>query len=261
MTQIVVLAAGQGTRLRPYSEQLPKTLVPLNGTPMFELQLAVFKQLNVTDITVVKGYQGQCFEQYAVKQVVNDEFASSNMVYSLMCALDSVDENQDLVVSYGDIVYQPEVLHGLMQAQGEVVVTADLDWHDLWSLRMPDPLSDAETFEFDEQHSVLSLGQKPEKLAQIQAQYIGLIKFDKTIVKSLKGLYQEYTKCLSEHRAKNLYFTDFIQAMIKDDKEVKSYFIQRGWLETDSVEDLEIYQTLLRQEQYQILGFNPEFLK
>lgn len=260
MTQVIVLAAGQGTRLRPYSRDLPKTLVALDGTPMFEMQLSSFKQVGLTDITVVTGYRFECFKQYDIKQVYNPDFANSNMVYSLISALEYVQENKDLIVSYGDIVYQPEVLSGLLSSVGEVVVTADLQWHKLWQLRMPDPLSDAETFEYDEQYNLLSLGKKPTKISQIQAQFIGLVKFDKSIVTSLKKLYQKYSANLSKQEAKQLYFTDFLQAMINDKKEVKSYLITRGWLETDTVEDLEVYQELLSNKQFQTLGFCPEFL-
>jgi NDP-sugar pyrophosphorylase family protein len=42
--QIVILAGGLGTRLRPLTDQMPKSLIPVNGRPFLEYQLELFKR-------------------------------------------------------------------------------------------------------------------------------------------------------------------------------------------------------------------------
>jgi len=41
--QVVVLAGGLGTRLRPLTDQMPKSLIPVNRKPFLGYQLRFFK--------------------------------------------------------------------------------------------------------------------------------------------------------------------------------------------------------------------------
>ena len=57
--QIVILAGGLGTRLRPLTERLPKCLVPVNGRPFLEYQLELLSRRGVRDIVLCVGYLGE----------------------------------------------------------------------------------------------------------------------------------------------------------------------------------------------------------
>jgi len=259
MTKIIVLAAGQGTRLRPLTDKLPKALVKLGRNSILDEQLCVYRKLKLADITVVGGYQINEFKDYNFKLIQNKEFEESNMVYSLFCAHEYFNGKQDIIVAYGDIVFQPEVLEGLIQSNGDVVVTADREWLALWRLRMEEPLSDAETFKINSDGNYITeLGNKPKSLADIQAQYIGLVKFSKRVTKKVYEYYLSLRNQLADSAYKNMYFTDFIQLLIENDvSQVNAHFIERGWLEVDSIEDLDIYRELLTQCDYATLGFTP----
>ena len=99
---------------------------------------------------------------------------------TLFCARDFMKSDEDLIISYGDIVYEESVLQSLIRSEGEICVAADVEWERLWRIRMSEPLSDAETFQMNEDGSIKELGKKPSSLAQIQAQYIGLLKIRAT---------------------------------------------------------------------------------
>lgn len=49
-----------------------------------------------------------------------------------------MEDDEDLLIVYGDIVYKLEVLQSLLNASGDVVITADLDWenfgHSGWKI-------------------------------------------------------------------------------------------------------------------------------
>jgi NDP-sugar pyrophosphorylase family protein len=56
--QIVVLAGGLGTRLRPLTDRTPKSLIPVNGRPFLEYQLELFKRSGIYDVVLCVGHLG-----------------------------------------------------------------------------------------------------------------------------------------------------------------------------------------------------------
>lgn len=60
----IILAGGQGTRLRPYTTLLPKSLVPLDDMPVLELVLRQLKHFGFKDITLAVGHLAELMEAY-----------------------------------------------------------------------------------------------------------------------------------------------------------------------------------------------------
>jgi NDP-sugar pyrophosphorylase family protein len=58
----MVLAAGQGTRLRPLTDQVPKALVPVAGRPMIEYPLLLLKHYGIRDIVINLHHLGEQIE-------------------------------------------------------------------------------------------------------------------------------------------------------------------------------------------------------
>ena len=55
--QALILAGGQGTRLRPLTISMPKPIVPIGNEPFLLRQIESLKAAGVTDITLSTGYQ------------------------------------------------------------------------------------------------------------------------------------------------------------------------------------------------------------
>jgi len=252
--KVVILAAGVGSRLKHHTEHHPKTLVTLNDKPLLEYQLAVFKQLGLQDISLVAGYLAPQFDRYPVNIFLNNEYRSSNMVHSLMCAQSLMQGDQDLIIAYGDIIYHADVLKKLIATEGDVVISADKAWLELWQLRMDNPLADAESFKYDPVcNSIIELGEKINSIEDAQAQYIGLIKFSASSFSKIRHEYDE----LGLLSTKNMYLTDFLQHFIDTKMSVVASIHDRGWLEVDTVEDLQCYQKMFNEEKFDLLGFSP----
>ena len=60
----MVLAAGQGTRLRPITERMPKALVPVAGRPMIEFALLLLRRYGVRDIVINLHHFGAQIENH-----------------------------------------------------------------------------------------------------------------------------------------------------------------------------------------------------
>ena len=62
--QAVILAGGLGTRMRPMTEQVPKPMLPVNGTPFLEHQLLLLKRHGFTRALLLVAYLGEQIEHY-----------------------------------------------------------------------------------------------------------------------------------------------------------------------------------------------------
>ncbi|MDR1561008.1 MAG: phosphocholine cytidylyltransferase family protein, partial [Holosporaceae bacterium] len=176
----VILAAGQGTRLRPLTNDRPKCMVEFHGKPIIDYVVETMRYLKIQNINVVTGYQHHVLEKHLLKYenislYHNENYSSTNMLYSLWRA--KPEFNDDVIISYSDIIYSKDILQKLINSPFDISIIIDKNWLELWSLRMDDPLQDAESLILDENENILEIGKKVHSYDKIQGQYIGLIKF------------------------------------------------------------------------------------
>jgi choline kinase len=244
--KVIVLAAGQGTRLRPLTDHQPKCMVEFRGRPVIDYITGAIKRSGLDDIVIVDGYKKDVLENHLagqnIKFRVNESYENTNMVSTLFCA--GGELNDDIIISYADIIYSPAVLEKLIDDPAEFAVVVDRDWKELWSARMENPLLDAETMKIDEGSFIYELGKKPKSYDEIQGQYIGLIKIKKdflrTVIKYYDGL--DRNAVYDGKNFDNMYMTSLIQLIADNVKKPKAVFINGGWVEIDSVEDLRVYE-------------------
>jgi choline kinase len=128
----LVLAAGAGRRLRPYTDTLPKALVPVDPagegtTTVLDLTLGNFREVGLTDAAVVVGYRKEAvYERRAALEkkygvtlhlVDNDKAEEWNNAYSLWCARDVIKEG--VILANGDTVHPVSVEQTLLEARGK----------------------------------------------------------------------------------------------------------------------------------------------
>jgi L-glutamine-phosphate cytidylyltransferase len=100
----ILLAAGMGTRLRPLTNNTPKSLVPVAGEPMAERQIRFLKEKGIDEIIVVTGYLHEKFdylkEKYSVKLIHNDKYDLYNNIYTMYLVREYL---QDSYVNDADV--------------------------------------------------------------------------------------------------------------------------------------------------------------
>lgn len=129
----LVLAAGAGRRLRPYTDSLPKALVPvgpagIEGEPtVLDLTLANFAEIGLTEAAVIVGYRKEAvYERKAALEarygleltlVDNDKAEDWNNAYSLWCGRDALKDG--VILANGDTVHPVSVEKTLLAARGD----------------------------------------------------------------------------------------------------------------------------------------------
>lgn len=255
--KVIILAAGQGTRLRPLTDDRPKCMVEIAGRSIINRILDTMKGCGIPeeDIYIVAGYKNEVLKRHLKKRrvhvLVNPDYESTNMVCSLMCAQTLMEHENDIIVSYGDIVYSEDIFKKILSAQDSTSVIVDDGWYPYWNMRNANPLDDAETLLYDESRFLTEIGQKTNDISRIQSQYIGLMRFRG------QGLNDVLALCAGAKERgvleagpdrpvrsySKMYMTDMLQGMIDIGKRLRAVPIDRGWFEIDCVKDLEIVET------------------
>jgi len=239
-TRAIVLAAGQGTRLGSLTAERPKCMVELAGRPLLHHQLDVLRAAGIDELHLVTGYRAERIEADRVTRWVNERYATTNMVVTLFCAQDAMRDDADLVISYGDIVYEPRVLAALLAVDAPLVVAVDRAWRDYWQARMDDPLADAETLKLGDDDRIVELGRKPRGYEDIEGQYLGLIRVRAdhvdAFVAAWRGLDPDAT--IDGRSVDQMYMTSFLQHLIDAGWDARAAFTDNGWLEVDEPGDL-----------------------
>ena len=129
----MVLAAGAGRRLAPYTDTLPKTLVPVDGDrTILDIALANLKAAGLDDVAVVTGYAAGAVEErkaaleerhgVTLELVFNDRAEIWNNAYSLWCARHLF--GQGVLLVNGDTVHPPSVETTLIGNRGPDILLA-----------------------------------------------------------------------------------------------------------------------------------------
>jgi choline kinase len=132
----MVLAAGAGRRLESLTEDLPKTLLPVDGErTILDIALGNLRRAGLETVVVVTGYaaerlserQAALEERHDVKLelVYNPKAEEWNNCYSLWCAREHFA--QGVLLCNGDTVHPPEVEERLLAGRGEAELVLALD--------------------------------------------------------------------------------------------------------------------------------------
>ncbi|MEU9410900.1 phosphocholine cytidylyltransferase family protein [Streptomyces sp. NPDC048281] len=129
----LVLAAGAGRRLRPYTDSLPKALVPVgpagieDSITVLDLTLGNFAEIGLTEVAIIVGYRKEAVYErkaaleakYGLKLTLidNDKAEEWNNAYSLWCGRDALKDG--VILANGDTVHPVSVEKTLLAARGD----------------------------------------------------------------------------------------------------------------------------------------------
>lgn len=240
----IILAAGQGTRLKKYTKDLPKGMLDFMGETVIKRQIDIYKSAGFSSIIIIKGFEGDKINYTGVKYYTNEEYATTNMVESLVRAKEEF--NDDIIISYSDILFDRKLLLEIMNNLNDYVVAVDDNWKEYWQYRYGKVDFDLESLEIDDENYIVSIGKENAKIEEIDSRYIGLLKFSSRGIKRILDIfnhdYEEYLNKPWKQSGKNIrnaYMTDLLQAVSEAGEKIKVHRFNNGWIEFDTNEDYE----------------------
>jgi L-glutamine-phosphate cytidylyltransferase len=239
VTQSIILAAGRGSRMGDLTAMKPKCLTVLAGKPLLDWQLAALRAAGMHSITVVGGYRKDLLTSERYQLLDNPDWADTNMVATLRCA-SALLRQTPCLISYGDILYQPDRVKTLAEVDADIAISYDTNWESLWRARFSNPLADAETFR-QENGWLTTIGEKAERLSEIEGQYIGLLKFTPAGWAQV----EQVLSTLTVERQRRIDMTNLLRTVLGHGTSIRCVPGAGAWCEVDDSADVHLYQRLL----------------
>ena len=113
----IIVAAGEGSRLRPVTLTTPKPLVSVNGTRMIDTSISALKRNGIHDIIIVCGYKKEMFfeafkDDPEITVIENPHYLEGNNITTLYAAKDYLPGSfvleGDIIIS-NDAILDPHI--------------------------------------------------------------------------------------------------------------------------------------------------------
>ena len=244
----IIIAAGLGSRLKSYTENLPKCMLKFGDKTLLERQIEAYRNCGINNISIIRGYKKEKINYEDLRYYENPDFENNNILNSLFYAEEELNGN--VIVAYSDILFEASVVRRLLESQADISIVVDIDWRGYYDGRKEHPIEEAENVIFNANNEVLKIGKILTEKDDVHGEFIGMLKFTPRGAEVFKKHF---------HRAKEIYWdkpyqraaifqkayiTDIIQDMADLGVPVHCVIIERGWKEIDTVED---YQNALKE--------------
>lgn len=131
-TVAIILAAGIGSRIRPLTDNCPKSLLTIDGVTILERMINNIRECGIEDFVLVLGYLedqirdfvANTFPDIKVTFIVNERYRETNTGYSLMLAADA-SEGKGFVKFDADVVFDQAILKNLIDSEYETCLCVD----------------------------------------------------------------------------------------------------------------------------------------
>lgn len=230
----IILAAGRGSRLKPYTNTIPKTLIPFNRKTFLNYQIETLKKLGIDDIIIVTGFKSHkiyeaCDGYEGITFFCNADYENSGALNSMSLARELF--NDDLIILNSDIIYTEKCLKDVIDCQ-QNCVTVELGRYE----------RGATTIKVDELR-VLDMGFLEEK--DSSGLSVGIIKIVKGYIFKVNEFLTDYPQQL------HCYVFNLIKEFLRQEIPITYIKCPKGsWCEIDTIEDLNLYKSVI----YNILG-------
>ena len=135
----VILAAGQGTRIRSVHGEHPKCLIEVDDSTILDHQLEALSMAGINEVAIVVGYEKEQIVAHVrskelgygqtVHFIENPAFAITNNIYSLWLASDWL-RGDSVIVLNADVIFDPEILNSAVQPYAPISMIVDPLWRD-----------------------------------------------------------------------------------------------------------------------------------
>ncbi|MEE3410059.1 MAG: phosphocholine cytidylyltransferase family protein [Treponema sp.] len=240
--QALILAAGTGSRLKQYTQKVPKCMVPVNGVPMIERAIDSLVEAGIKKLYIGLGYKADVLKKFIadtfgaerlngmeIDFVENPVYDKTNNIYSLWLARE-IFAQDDTALLESDLVFKKDLIKNLVQAKEKnlAVVSRYEDW------------MDGTCATLDTHKNILDFIPKSAQKPADAANYyktVNIYKFSRDFTQSY---YLPFLQTFMDVFGKNNYYETCLKFLAQTDPTLlKAYPIPGDvWYEIDNPDDL-----------------------
>lgn len=240
--QALILAAGTGSRLKQYTEKVPKCMVPVNGIPMIERAIDAIISAGIKQLYIGLGYKAEVLKEFLAKTfdqkrldgmkidfIENPVYDKTNNIYSLWLARQAFSDD-DTILLESDLVFDKALIKNLVQAKERnlAVVSHYEDW------------MDGTCTILDRDNNIVDfIGKNAQNPAEMDRYYktVNIYKFSRDFTESY---YLPFLQTFMDVFGKNNYYETCLKFLAQTDPTLLKAFKISGdsWYEIDNPDDL-----------------------
>lgn len=233
-TNAIILAASQGKEFGNLTKKLPKSLLLLKNKPILGYQIDILNKLGIKDISVVSGFKKGMFNIPNIKLYENKNWEKTSNLFSLWSAKDKLSET---IISYGDIIYNENVLEVLNSGRNEksdITILCDKSW--INDSKYRNYYIGVKCKKIKSNHFFNTDTYKLNKLEinltkkHSDGEFIGIIK----LTQKGSKIFKKYLTKLGSNKIKKITVEDFINYLISKKINVYVKYIDGGWIDIDN---------------------------
>jgi phosphoenolpyruvate phosphomutase len=244
--------------MKNISEDIPFSMLDINGKPLLQRQVEVLNKCKIYSINAVVGYKKEEVGVDGVKLIHNSDYSNTGTLYSIMCALNNISEKT--IICYGDVIFDHVILNRIMESKEDITILIDNSYDPKNVVKNKRrELVVAEVATLNAKRSLHSNElRRIEKIGsdlnptQCQFEFPGIVFLSKKGVEIVKNI---YNSSLEKYREKSFYsvdkfefalFSDLLQEIINSDFPVYGMEANSGWLEIHSFGDYKLACTIIK---------------
>ena len=137
-TSVIIIAAGLGSRLKKYTNNLPKCMLDFGGKTLLERQLIAYRSCGIDNISVIRGYKKNKINYKKLNYFYNKDYESNNILNSIFYGEKIISGN--IIIAYSDILFESNVVRRLLDYYNDISVVVDIDWRGYYVNRKDHPI-------------------------------------------------------------------------------------------------------------------------
>lgn len=222
----IIPAAGKSLRLFPYSQDLPKGLIPVGSKPILRYTIDSLYSCGINEIILVTGFQNKKMKEYLkneVKFIYNPFYSVSNILASVWFACPEMEG--PILILYSDLLFERNIINSLLQ-----------DEHDI-SLVITSSIIDGEAEKVLVKDDYLLEISKDIPVSQTNYEFAGIVKFSE---KGARHLRETLNEMAQEEGFLDLYFTAVLERLLLQGHKISTVITSPDhWIDIDFPKDLQ----------------------
>ena len=237
-TRAIVLAASRGYALGELTEDKPKVMLSIGGKTVLRHLLDEFKNQNINRVTLVAGYKPDAIDTSGLDLHINKDYATTGELVSLVEVVNEFHD--DMIISYGDLLFRSYILRDLLENDGEIVAVIDSTVENENYSGSPDyaycsQIEDRTIFKQDVFLNHVSEGKESSPEAP-SGRWIGMLRVRG---QGRQWIEEAIDDLKTQENYKHMSLADLLNQVIQLNHPVKVHYINGHWIDINALVDID----------------------